>query len=243
MESLKAYNHRKQNIRQALFIYLSITLNKLPASSDFWLSERSDSKRAFPDIPKHCLTGLEAFDQYYQREVTRAKMHVHLLYEGEVSPEGIGNLLDKEQYSPNTADIDFKLRLGTLVEILSGPRNVRAELEAVSKHLSELYLPKIEEIAGLFNMLEGSIDLVHGLSSSPISQAVKRLVQIGRGIRQSLEKQLGRQPGSEEWREECCDVDLLIKDALEFIVIVDKTYSDVTTLVDGISNMLENMSE
>jgi hypothetical protein len=54
---------------------------------------------------------------------------------------------------------------------------MQAELEAVLKQLSELHLPKIEEIERAFNLLEGSVsDSEPSQFSSPIWQLVKRMV-------------------------------------------------------------------
>lgn len=82
----------------------------------------------------------------------------------------------------------------------------------------------------------------HRLSSSPISQAVKNLVPVGRDIQQGLETQLGELHGARNQRESGCDVDL-IKMSLEFMVAVDYIYSEVTTLIDGRTKMMEDMSE
>lgn len=232
--------HRKQNIRQALFIYLSITLDKLDSWTDFWPSQRSGCNEASPKIAKHHHTDLDSFDKFFQLEVTRAAMHMNLYYEKEATQYQYG----EEQYDVDTAKLEFELRLGTLTEILSGARNVQADTEAALKRLSETYQPKIEEMESLFDMLEEEMSgSERRLSSSPISQAVKNLVPVGRDIQQRLETQLGELHGARNQRESGCDVDLLIKMSLEFMVAVDYIYSEVTTLIDGRTKMVEDMSE
>jgi hypothetical protein len=242
LEGLKAYHHRKMNICQGLFIYLSITLDKLPAWYDFWSLERKGCKRLSPDISKHHLTDLEAFDWYYQRECARAVMHMKLLYGEEVGSEDKKESSDGEQHNHDTTDIEDELRFGTLGEIFSGPRDVSAELEAIVIRLSNFHQPNIEELESMLNELEESGDCDPGLSSCRISRNVKSLVRIGRIIRQDLEEHLGKQLGSEELREGCCNIDDLIKKALEFKVCVDRIYSDVTTMIEGALKVVEDKS-
>jgi len=206
--------------------------------------ERHGYNKACSETAQHHLTDLQAFDLYYQREITRATMHMALLYPGEVGSEDIQNPSEEEQHNINTANLELKLCLSTFCEIWCGPRNTQADLEAVLKRLSEFHQPKIEEIERVFNVIEQrSTDSEPGLSSSLIWQEVKGLVQIGRCIKKILETQLGKQFGTVEAGERSRNVDLLITKALNFMEIVDRIHYQVTTMMNGVSKMLDNMSK
>ena len=133
---------------------------------------------ASSDNVKHSLTDLEAFDGYILRESTRAHMHMDFLYEGEVCLDDIRDTFYKEQDNIDTANLDLELRLSTLVEIIDGPRNKQADLEAVLKRLSEHHRPKIEEVESLFE------ERLSFMASSPIWEDVKQLVWFGMDIQQ-----------------------------------------------------------
>lgn len=228
-------------IRKALFIYLSITLDKLPAWCDFWQTNGNNSRKAAPALSKNHLTNLEAFDHYYKRELMRAKIHASLL-PGSADFESTPDLRDEIQHSIDTARIDRKVRYDTIGEIFKGPRNTEADLEASVKQLSDYYQPKLENIEGLFTMLEESTsDSGPSLSSSQISQAVRSLVLVGRDIRQKVERELRNQPTSGKGKRVCSES--LLNETLDFMAAVEWIDRTVWTLFEGVSKRVEDMSE
>ena len=185
----------------------------------------------------HRLTDLEAFDQYMQCEFTRVLMHIDLLSRESVYAADIRQWPDTVQYDPKAGHHDLKAKIDTVNEMFNGPRNMQAELEAVLKQISQTHRPKIEEVENMLDSLEGGLPGCD-LSSSSIWKAVKGLVKIGGDIQQSLETRLGKQTGTKEPRGYNDDLDLLITEALEYMGFVDKIYSDITTNVDSISELM-----
>ncbi len=104
-------------------------------------------------LPPDVADALEAFDQYYERELIRAKIHSSLL-PGNVDFETTPYRRDEIQHNIGTADIDRQVRYDTIREIFKGPRNIEADLEASAKQLSDYYQPKLERIERLFTILE-----------------------------------------------------------------------------------------
>jgi len=243
VDDRNAYHDRKQKIRQALFIYFSIILDKLPSGHDFW-SERWDRSKEDPDFSRQHLTDLEAFDRYYRREFMRLKLNTDLFCKEDVDSGVIKEPSDKDQYSPMAGDQMCALGVKTFKELINGRRNAQVDLETISNQLSEIYQPIIEGIERIFKEVkESSLDSAFDLSSSPMVKTVKTLVRIGREIQHELEKQLRKQSGNE--KQTVCDshLDRVITIALEFMGCVDEIHSDVAAITGGFKTMRENLSE
>jgi hypothetical protein len=190
--------------------------------------EGNDTKEAAPALSKH-LTDLETFDQYYQCEIMRAKIYSA----GEAAFEHTPDLRDEGQHNTNAASIDRKVRPDTLNKISTGRRSTEADLEAIAKRLSDIYQPKLGIIERLFTMLEESVsDSV--LSFSPISQAVRFLVLVGRDIRKKVERQLENQLKSRKRKEVCPDIDGLFNETVEYREAVEAMDRIVWKFVESI---------
>lgn len=155
-------------------------------------------------------------------------MHINLLYNGEFDSKDIPDRFDEDQHTLN--DIDMKLRLATFREILHGPRNAQADVEAILKRLSEFYQPKIKEIESLIKIFERK----SGVSKSrlflfSLDQAARMLISLGKDIQQRLEMQPRKHPGAEEPELYC-----YIQQALNFMLFVDERKQNIIALIGGV---------
>ena len=170
-------------------------------------------------------------------------MHMDLLYGEDAHSEDIQDPSDDEAFNLSTSDIKYHLHKDALREVFRGPRNLRADLEALSERLSKFHQLKIKEMETVVNALERSgFHSTSPLSLSHTSQFIKGLAQTGRHIQQLLVEQLGRQVGSGEARDASCDVDRLVEKALEFMVDVDKLHFDLIKVLGGALKTTRNMS-
>jgi len=192
-------------------------------------------EKATLDISKHRLTDLKAFDSYLQREIVRASMHINLLYKEDTDAEETRDPSVEEQYDLNNPNLVLEANLNALGEILNGPRNVRADLEATLQDLSEYYQPKLEELVSTFSKIGERYSAVEPtvLDSLRVSG---ELVAFGRDLIRHIKWQLGKQPEAEEPDEHCSDVNLLITKALDFMILVDDVCHSSKTTMDGLLN-------
>ncbi|RFU24421.1 hypothetical protein B7463_g11923, partial [Scytalidium lignicola] len=138
----QSYLDKKIRIRRALFIYFSIILDKLPARSDFWKTERNYAKQGALDLSKHPLTVLEAFDWHYRHEVVRSRMFTDLLLKRVDGLESMQSIHEDERHVATS--IPVQIRLNTFGELFWGPRKLQLNVEGIIMQLSDIYQPKIE---------------------------------------------------------------------------------------------------
>lgn len=215
-----------------MFIYFSITLGKLPPWSDFWSEE--GTWKLSPVIQKDHLTNLEAFDQHYQRESTRAMIHMDMLYKRNIGSTDVRCPSNEGRGKIKTAEIDSQLRFETLGEIYRGPRNAQADLEAILKHLSEIQQPEMETICSLFTLIaEAGPDSGSRLLSSDKGKVIQLLVPMSRNLKRGIERVLSNQLVNKVPINYDDDVNSLITAALDFMGLAGRVCSQVGAVMDG----------
>ncbi|RFU30368.1 hypothetical protein B7463_g5985, partial [Scytalidium lignicola] len=180
----QSYLDQKKRIRQALFIYFSIFLDKLPAWSDFWQTRRIPLKSKGS---KRCAKSLEEFDLSFKCELMRASLHTNLIFESNVD---VGNTCNRKQPDIETTKNSVRSFEKTFNEIFGRPRDIKEDLEVISIKLSNFYHPRIEELR------KELTELQKDLPTAPIGsilEVTEHFIRMEKEIQEDIVKELGNQ--------------------------------------------------
>lgn len=145
------YFSQRHSIRQSLFCYLIIVIDKLPAWSDIWKQQIEHIVPVTPEILSLSLSDLEVYD----KTILRA---VRCLEQSLVWYEKFGNSFEEAE---STAETDDTHRARFFSSLIDGSY-VNGTIKAIISRIDQLYQSKIRKpLESIENAIEKEISPSH----------------------------------------------------------------------------------
>jgi len=208
------YLDRQSRIRTALFVYLRIALDKLPAWCNFWQIRQDALLLKTPEGLKTALTSLHTLDTQTKCDISTIISRFNRLKERtkDLKKKQGWSSEDQSNTNPGKAEL-WKI----LSELMSG-FYLRAEIEDIVEDLTVFYEPRFQAVIDLYEEV-----LVESCFSDERS-AFKHQMAIMKEIRQWFKDELEKRPMFEEDISACRDAEIRIAEVLEFMRKMDSLF-------------------
>jgi hypothetical protein len=203
-----------------------MTIDKLPAWSNFWQEMRDTMMPLDPEVLKASLTSIEEYDIQTTEFVSNVKKRFDYFFHGrwEFRPRRTTTTPGKEMVLLTDGESMFK----TISGILQGPHDLRSELEFINSCLTEELHPKIVEQTKFLEQLIDKEEF-HDKRQS-LLEAVEfgeSMIKRNEAIQQWAHCVLTRQPEFERDGSTRQNVGATLANVLDYISMVNAIFDDM----------------